>query len=792
MEPSGENLPDGFSYDSKWSIRYNGYEGGFKMRDNSTVSIDDYIDDVRDFLPKLLDASEHVARILYKSMEEESWRIFGELVQGMDDLYRTVQIISQRLTDECKEDLLVPYLTAFITDMAKNFSEMNKFMDEERFAEASDCIRYGLFPVFSDLAIVLGENNHSRRSRLKTNLTYLAERFPRAHAQIQAMISDSRDYRILASRNGSPNVYISNGNNGFVNFYSQYEPEYEADCWVEQIALEVDGKRNVVFYGFGLGYHLSAFMHAYPEAYVHVYEPDIQLFMTTMEVVDLKPIFDRPQMKDFVVGQDKDHRDGLFYRLLKYGKGETAMVTLPNYGKLNSEWKLQFAEDAKNAINNYISSENVYDQFGLEWTRNSLYNMSYNITTPSIDGLRGKFAGLPAVVVGAGPSLEADIELLRVLKRHALIIAAGSTIQSLQHFGIDPHLVVSMDGGFANHHVFRNVDITNIALLYVPQVEHRVIENTSNHLVHVFFNTDVTTMYLAGIREGDPVFRSSHSVTGTAIQAAAFMGCNEIIFTGQDLSYPDERIYADGAQHADIDLYRHIMDRAVLQVENVQGGSNRTTESMRLTLVDIEEIISLFPHIRFTNTSKNGAKIKHTEWESMVHVLERLKGHEMDSSALITAMDRHLVPYPSSRREEMAERVRSLMYQLADFEISIKRIKRNMGKLPELSRMKPERCINLMVDIEKDWESVVKTIIFNTFFIVLIKKEVTYFDRELPEVAAESNLIKKAKLFVDVVGRLVNAIDEKISPLKEMIDEAVRRVDKQMDALKEIDEYVQR
>jgi hypothetical protein len=676
--------------------------------------------------------------------------------------------------------------------MANRFGEMNRFMDEEKFAEASDCIRYGLLPVVSDLAIALGENNLTRRSRLETNLAYLANRFPRAYAQVQTVIRDSTKYRILASRNGSPNVYISNGNDGFVNFYSRYEPEFEVDRWVEQIAHEVDGKINIVFYGYGFGYHLSAFIQAYPEAHVHVYEPDLQLFMTAMEVVDLRSLFDRPQMKDFVVGRDKDHRDGLFYRLLKYGKGETTTVTLPNYDKLGSEWKLQFAEDAKNAINNYVSSENVYDHFGLEWTRNSLYNMAHNITTPSISGLKGKFAGFPAVVVGAGPSLEADIELLRKLKGHALIIAAGSTIQSLQHFGIDPHLVVSMDGGFANHHVFRNVDITNIALLYVPQVEHRVIENTTKHLFHVFFNTDIATMYLSGIREGDPVFRSSHSVTGTAIQAAAFMGCNEIILTGQDLSYPDERIYADGAQHADIDLYRHIMDRAVLHVENVQGGINRTTESMRLTLVDIEEIISLYPHIRFTNTSKNGAKIRHTDWESMVHVLDRLSVLEIDSSAMIAAMGHHLVPYPKSRRVEMAERVRSLTNQLAEFEVGIKRIKRNMGKLPELSRKKPEKCINLMVEIEKEWEAVVTSIVFNTFFIVLLKKEVSSFDRELPEVAAESNLIMKAKLFVDVVGRLVNAIDEKIPPMNEMIEEAVRRVDKQMDALKENDQHVQR
>ncbi|WP_313997131.1 6-hydroxymethylpterin diphosphokinase MptE-like protein [uncultured Paenibacillus sp.] len=746
------------------------------MSANSTLSIDEILEDVKAFLPRLIEACESVAELLYKPMHDEAWAIFGELVQGMDDLYRTLNTVNCQWLAERSNHVLQQVIAEFLPGMASKFEVMNRFVDDEEFMEAGDYIRYELAPHFSELAVVLGEESDVRHNRLKMNLAYLQNRFPRAYEQLRILTLNPQRYQIISAKFGSQNLYVTPEEGAPVYLYSRYAPESEAERWTASVTDIVTGKSNVMFYGFGLGYHLIKFQEQFPEHNLYVYEPDPNIFLAAMEVINLAPIFDRPQMKDFVVGQDKDHRDGLFYRLLKYGKGDTATIPLPIYDKFSAQFKQMFFEDAKNAIYNYAASENVYEKFGLEWTRNSLYNMAYNVTTPSIAGMKGAAAGLPAVIVGAGPSLEADIERLRELKHHAIVIAAGSSIQSLQHFGIEPHVIVSFDGGEANYNAFKHVDIKNIPLLYAPQVEYRVIEETSNKLFHVFLNTDITTIYLAGLTDEDPMFKSTHSVTGTAIQAAAFMGCGEIIFAGQDLSYPEERVYAVGAQHVEPTHDAYIMNRALQQVENVSGSFNRTTDSMKLTLVDIEEIIAMFPEIRFVNTSRNGAKIKNTTWEPIEDVISRLRSCTIVPGFVSDAMVRSLVPYPAARRAEMVERVIGLPKLLAEFEEKIKRIKRNMEKLPELSRTKPDKCINTMIDIETDWEFAVKSRIFNTFFMMLLKKEVSSFDRDLPEVASENNLIKKAGLFVEVVGKLVSAIDEKIPTVRALFEESIRRI----------------
>jgi hypothetical protein len=71
----------------------------------------------------------------------------------------------------------------------------------------------------------------------------------------------------------------------------------------------------------------------------------------------------------------------------------------------------------------------------------------------------------------------------------------------------------------------------------------------SPYLMHAFFDIDHLTHYLMKLTETDPIFASSATVTGTAIQAAVHLGCKEIIFIGQDFSYPNNQYYTEGVAH---------------------------------------------------------------------------------------------------------------------------------------------------------------------------------------------------------------------------------------------------
>src|SRR6185436_528369 len=64
--------------------------------------------------------------------------------------------------------------------------------------------------------------------------------------------------------------------------------------------------------------------------------------------------------------------------------------------------------------------------------------------------LQGALESTPAVVVGAGPSLDSQLDALRALAGRAAIIAVDTALRPLLAAGITPHIVVAVDPSSIN------------------------------------------------------------------------------------------------------------------------------------------------------------------------------------------------------------------------------------------------------------------------------------------------------------------------------------------------------
>src|SRR5690606_16918324 len=110
------------------------------------------LDEVRSFIPNLLHACDTVSALLYKPVTSETWTIFGDLVQGMDDLYRTLRAILADWSEDGQASILREHISVFVDKMYAMFKELNTYMDDEAFAEAGDCLFYELSPLFAELS----------------------------------------------------------------------------------------------------------------------------------------------------------------------------------------------------------------------------------------------------------------------------------------------------------------------------------------------------------------------------------------------------------------------------------------------------------------------------------------------------------------------------------------------------------------------------------------------------------------------------------------------------------------
>src|SRR5262245_28966073 len=60
--------------------------------------------------------------------------------------------------------------------------------------------------------------------------------------------------------------------------------------------------------------------------------------------------------------------------------------------------------------------------------------------------LAGAFSGVPAIIACAGPSLDRNIHDIAHVRDRALVIGCDTAARPLTHAGVEPHLVVAIDG----------------------------------------------------------------------------------------------------------------------------------------------------------------------------------------------------------------------------------------------------------------------------------------------------------------------------------------------------------
>lgn len=150
--------------------------------------------------------------------------------------------------------------------------------------------------------------------------------------------------------------------------------------------------------------------------------------------------------------------------------------------------------------------------------------------------LKGAFHGIPALIVGAGPSLEQNGHLLRAFEKKALIFAGGSALNAID---VEPHFAASIDKD-APYRQFKihpfsqtpfcyqaRMSADNFALLHAEKI---LFPDSSCEPINWIY--------------GEEPFDGGWTVGNFLTRIAIHMGCSPIVFVGMDLCYKQGRKYA--------------------------------------------------------------------------------------------------------------------------------------------------------------------------------------------------------------------------------------------------------
>jgi hypothetical protein len=590
------------------------------------------------------------------------------------------------------------------------------------------------------------------------NLMFLRKEYPLIYNEVRGRTCNREKIKIEETRNGHPNLVIQIKDQG-LRIYSKYDPYLEVNRWLDQLESEIAEKQQVLLFGLGLGYHLEGLLERYPDKLFYIIEPDMEVFLALIETRDMEPILRHKNIASLSVGSDS----AIFYStiniILDHVRSSFSFVIMPFYERNYITDIKKLKTIASEVLLTYRGNLATYLMTAEKWMENIIRNYPRVLASSDLSILKDKFADIPAIIVGSGPSLKEDIETIRKLQPHCIVISAGTSLQALSKNGIAPDLSVSIDGNYSNYIAFKDIDMENIPLLFSGTVHHSILNKEHLNTLYVSISLDTVTSYLHPDSQSIPSVYTTASVTGTAIQAAAYMGCNPIVLAGQDMSYPNDTYYTEGVVHLSNEQLGRIITNANETVENVSGGFNKTTKAMLNTLQDLQNVIQLFPDRTFINTSRYGAKIKGTTFQFMEDWGKTIQSNTIIPQDTILQMVRsHSMNDTKKRMEKGIAKLNSFISELKEYEDLFAKISDQLNKLQQANST---RIVEpLLNSVNALWEKILSNKVFDHVYDLSVHHQIMIYTRQIHVIANEKDILKKSHLIVEHLGKIIEALKQ--------------------------------
>lgn len=187
-------------------------------------------------------------------------------------------------------------------------------------------------------------------------------------------------------------------------------------------------------------------------------------------------------------------------------------------------------------------------EFALPQFRNSLHGLSLLEGTAPLNQIHKQFSRVPAIIIGAGPSLEKNIHLLKEARSRAILIAVDSIYDRLISEGIVPHMVATIDQQEIAFNKIKTEPHADTALLYAPGAHPGIVERFETRFMG-FYLDDFQRAVAKWLGIMWSAEMKTTSVSQFAFECAYKMGCSPLILVGQDLAVTETASHAEGVTY---------------------------------------------------------------------------------------------------------------------------------------------------------------------------------------------------------------------------------------------------
>lgn len=478
------------------------------------------------------------------------------------------------------------------------------------------------------------------------------------------MTSHASRFTSLTAKSGHP-AGLFDG----VSLCSRFDPIREA----QRIGENRDKNAGAaLFMGIGMAYHIEAYLQMTRDIPLIIVEKEEELFQQVVKIRSLDKLLNSQRVFLFINADPEELTPFLMERQL-------SRIEIIPHGSLCARDR-DYYNRVTSVVHRWLDRReinlNTLNRFGRLWVRNLAANLPLLSRARPLSDLKGRFSGMAALLVAAGPSLESLLPHIKELSQRLVIIAVDTSYRNLAAHGVDADFLVVTDPQYWNTRHLDFCDISPSILITDSSTHPRALRDYPGPL---FMSR--SPFPLAGFFEDgflDISLKSGGSVATAAWDLAFVLGCTSLFCAGLDLGFPGKQTHCRGSFFEERVNYLSLrtagpeqwswqaLHSAPLSItEDYRGMPILTDQRMSVYAAWFKEQMVLRPDSTF-NLSPRGAAIsglEHRSWkelkrfprirqtiEEIKKTLSKKQGNDKKMEmkdrleSLILSLDKALVP----------------------------------------------------------------------------------------------------------------------------------------------------
>lgn len=478
------------------------------------------------------------------------------------------------------------------------------------------------------------------QDHLDANLALLKKHHPQAWQTVMDYTGEPLGV-FQPTEDGSPNLMVTTEAGEEIFLHDTSAPLAELADYYELVPENASGV--AIFIGMGLGYSPPAMLQSRSRLrHLVVVEPETGIFIQALHARDLAPLFTDRRVS-IAIGPDIDV-PALLAPMARALQLESFYILqhMPCFRLAPDTYSAMYDEIFKHG-NNYNTGGNTVTAYGGKFIANRLRHLSAIHHQQLLEHLKDIFAGVPAIIVAGGPSLNKNIHLLPKAKGRAVIIAADTVLPALLAHGLTPDFTscIDMDDITFEKIVGVAAEAIDTSLVCSGWATPSVVKNIPARQVYWTFMAGHMEMWLNQLVGGKVLTTGAGTVAHMNFLAALLLGCSPIVFVGQDLAFSEQGSHVLLTSLTRNDEEKSLLARQeVLWIDGYGGGKVPTSRSFLGFKHHFEQAMAAEER-HFINATEGGVRLEGAEELSLQEVMSRYCDREIDVAALIKKAEGH-------------------------------------------------------------------------------------------------------------------------------------------------------